>query len=86
MGLPCQSTTTAGRGRAGADPRGLWSTAAQLIREVRPPVVVLEVAPGFWKGSRRGRFLVEVHGTPYAIFGRVMEAKRWTPQGRTRGG
>eukprot|EP00969_Alexandrium_andersonii_P160892 7110440-Alexandrium_andersonii.AAC.1 len=76
MGLPCQSTSTAGRGRAGADPRDLWSTAAQLIREVRLPVVVLEVAPGFWKGPHRDRFLDEARGTPYAVFGRVMEAKR----------
>eukprot|EP00969_Alexandrium_andersonii_P037971 1664739-Alexandrium_andersonii.AAC.1 len=47
MGLPRQSTSAAGRGRVGADPRDLRSTAVQLIREVRPPAVVFEVVPGF---------------------------------------
>eukprot|EP00969_Alexandrium_andersonii_P134592 5954804-Alexandrium_andersonii.AAC.1 len=82
MGLPCQSTSSAGRGRAGADPRDLWKTAAQLLREVRPPVAVFEVVPGFWKGGHRDRFLEEISGAPYVAFGRVMESKRWTPQDR----
>eukprot|EP00969_Alexandrium_andersonii_P293846 12987104-Alexandrium_andersonii.AAC.1 len=63
MALPCQSTSSAGRGRAGADPRDLWKVAADLLRTIRPPVAVFEVVPGFWKGGHRDRFLDEIQGT-----------------------
>ncbi len=45
-GLPCQGSSVAGKGRGLEDARsGLWLEALRIIREIRPPIVVLENVP-----------------------------------------
>lgn len=45
-GFPCQPFSMAGRRRAGADERNMWSDTIRIIREVRPGVAFLENVPG----------------------------------------
>jgi len=45
-GFPCQGISVAGKGRGLKDERsGLWFEALRIIRELRPPIVVLENVP-----------------------------------------
>ncbi len=45
-GFPCQGISVAGKGRGLEDARsGLWFEALRIIREIRPPIVVLENVP-----------------------------------------
>lgn len=41
-GFPCQPVSIAGKGRAQDDHRWLWPAWARLVREFRPPIILLE--------------------------------------------
>lgn len=45
-GFPCPAFSLAGKRLGGADDRNLWPVTADVIAEVRPPIVLLENVPG----------------------------------------
>lgn len=45
-GFPCQPVSVAGKRRAQADPRWLWPAFADVVRRLRPHVVLVENVPG----------------------------------------
>lgn len=61
-GFPCQPFSVAGKRLAARDERDMWPDTARLIREVRPPVALLENVPGLTSGSHGyfGRILGEL--------------------------
>ena len=85
IGAPCQSTSSAGAQRGANDPRDLFATMWALVSRLRPPVVVIEVVPGFWAdGAHAGR-LAGLAGHPYVAYASELELSTYVPQNRRRG-
>ena len=85
IGAPCQSTSSAGARRGANDPRDLFATIWALVSRLRPPMVVIEVVPGFWAdGAHAGR-LAGLAGHPYVAYATELELSAYVPQNRRRG-
>ena len=75
-GFPCQPFSVAGK-RAGADDeRNMWPATIRVIREVRPPYVLLENVPGLLSGSHGyfGQVLRDLAESGYDARWRVLSA------------
>jgi DNA (cytosine-5)-methyltransferase 1 len=87
-GFPCQPASVAGPRRGNADNRWLWPEFARLIRELRPPISVLENVPGLLSingGRLFGEVLGELAASGYdATWNRVSAAAVGAPHERDR--
>ena len=87
IGIPCQSTSNAGRSGGRRDDRDLFGTLVNMLRHIRPAVVVIEVVPGFWnpRTPHMGILLDEIRTLPYLLEGRELDIEHYLPQKRKRG-
>ena len=69
-GFPCQPHSVAGKRKASADERDLWSECARITAEFRPRWAVFENVPGLLT-SERGTFFARVLGDLAALGYRV---------------
>ena len=59
-GFPCQPFSVAGKRMGEEDERNLWPETARLIRDLRPPFVLLENVPGLLVHGYFGQILGEL--------------------------
>ena len=87
IGIPCQSTSTAGNRRGRADRRDLYSTLVELLTYVRPPQVLVEIVPGFWDWAspHLAHLLSDLTRLPYLVDAMEFHFKPYVPQHRKRG-
>ncbi|MCK6478680.1 MAG: DNA cytosine methyltransferase, partial [Planctomycetes bacterium] len=65
-GYPCQPFSIAGRRRGVGDPRHLWPSIARVLRQVRPPLVLLENVPHHLRVGFPG-VAAELRGLGYRV-------------------
>ena len=87
IGIPCQSTSTAGNRRGRADRRDLYGTLVELLTYVRPPQVLVEIVPGFWDQTspHLAQLLEDLTRLPYITEAMEFHLKNYVPQHRKRG-
>ena len=87
IGIPCQSTSGAGRSGGRQDDRDLFGTLVDMLRHIRPPLVVVEVVPGFWnpRTPHLRILLDEIRSLPYLLEGKELDLESYLPQKRKRG-
>ena len=75
-GFPCQPFSVAGHQQAERDERNMWPDTIRIIREVKPPFVLLENVPGLLAGSHGyfGQILTELAESGYNARWRVLSA------------
>jgi len=65
-GFPCQPFSTAGKRNGANDERNMWPSTIRIIREVRPPYVLLENVPGLLSA------VDDAATFPHSYFGTVL--------------
>ncbi len=87
IGIPCQSTSSAGNRRGRADRRDLYGTLVELLTYVRPPQVLVEIVPGFWDQAspHLTHLLSDLTCLPYLVEAMEFHLKNYAPQHRKRG-
>lgn len=86
-GFPCQPFSVAGKQGADKDERNMWPDTARIIREVRPPLALLENVTGLTSGRHGyfGRVLGDLAESGYdAVWDIVPAAAADAPHRRER--